>query len=471
MKHGRISRQVRGAAILLALSFALPHVCQAHTEGLVGPDRHVIVDTDMGLDDVRAVFALLADTTVQIEAFVTVEGSAALGKGTDNLVGLLEASRSGSVRVLKGVERVGLGAPPWREMANGLGGATFPPPRRMRVTGFTIEDMAGIIERTPGIQYLALGPLGNLGALEAGDPAGFRRIDTIYIPAAVRGDRISDYNLVYDMDASQSVLTSASGIVIIDISGMERLDGVEFLSSLHGESFTVLWIERLLRGVGDATVHVMLYDDLAAVAFLRETDLEFDERAFTAQRTEEGDFKLTPAAYGNIRVARLTGIEHALAALEELYTRGPLDRPSHSHTDEIPADALLKTFHGHLGPYVVIGYRMGKVALGELDSEGHFGVSAEVHSPLETPASCLIDGVQIGSGCTLGKRNIVVEEAPEPAWAEFTGAGGEHVTVRLRPGIPALVRDFVNARGVEAAGRAFFQMRPDSLFTVTKSTR
>jgi formylmethanofuran dehydrogenase subunit E len=111
---------------------------------------------------------------------------------------------------------------------------------------------------------------------------------------------------------------------------------------------------------------------------------------------------------------------------------------------------------------------MAGLALSEIGSEGHFGVSAEVHSPLETPRSCLIDGVQIGSGCTLGKGNIMVAKAPEPAWARFTTAGGEEVTVRLRRDIPALVRELVNSEGVEAAGRAFFQMRLDSLFTAER---
>jgi hypothetical protein len=422
----------------------------------------------MGLDDVRAVFALLADSTLVIDAFVTVGGSAALGKGTDNLVGLLEASRSSSIPVIKGNDRAGLEPPAWRQTANGLGGATFPPPRKTKVTDFTPEGMAGIIEQTPGVQYLALGPLGNLEMLEMGDPGGVRLIHTIWIPAVVRGGRMSDWNLLYDAGASQTVFGSAAEVVIIDISGAGEIDGPGFLSSLDGKSFPLLWMERMLDGLGDETGHVMLYDDLAAAAFLRQDLLEFDEQTYTARRTDDRGFELVPSPGGNVRVARLADYESALATLESLWIGGPLDRHSHDHAHEIPADALLTTFHGHLGPYVVIGYRMGKLALSELDSEGHFGISAEVHSPRKTPRSCLIDGVQIGSGCTLGKGNIVVQEAPEPAWAVFTATGGEQVTIRLRPEIPALITDLVNTKGVEAAGRAFFAIQLDSLFTVDR---
>jgi hypothetical protein len=336
------------------------------------------------------------------------------------------------------------------------------------VTDFTPEGLAWTIDQNPGVQYLALGPLTNLWALETGSPAGFRSIDTIWIPAFVRNGSVSDWNFLYDAQASEVVLRAASKVVIIDISGATEVDGLDFLSSLDGESFPVLWMERLLNGLGDETGHVMLYDDLAAAAFLRQDLLEFDEQAYAAQKTESGGFNLAPRPGGSIQVARLAGLSGALATLKDLYARGPVDRHLHGHAEEVAAEALLRTFHGHLGPYVVIGYRMGRLALSELDSEGHFGISAEVHSPRRTPKSCLIDGVQLGSGCTLGKGNIVVEEGPEPAWATFRTVGGEQATVLLRPDIPALVRDLVDARGVEAAGLLFFKMRLDSLFTVDR---
>lgn len=68
--------------------------------------------------------------------------------------------------------------------------------------------------------------------------------------------------------------------------------------------------------------------------------------------------------------------------------------------------AALKTFHGHLGPYVVAGVRMGRYALKRLQSTPHFGVEADVWCPDGPPSSCLLDGIQFATGCTLGKGNI-----------------------------------------------------------------
>jgi formylmethanofuran dehydrogenase subunit E len=71
----------------------------------------------------------------------------------------------------------------------------------------------------------------------------------------------------------------------------------------------------------------------------------------------------------------------------------------------------LKRFHGHLGPYVVIGYRMGKLARERFEGK----MTAVVFTGKRPPMSCLIDGVQFTTGCTLGKNNIVVRDGDVPA--------------------------------------------------------
>ena len=65
-------------------------------------------------------------------------------------------------------------------------------------------------------------------------------------------------------------------------------------------------------------------------------------------------------------------------------------------------------FHGHLGPFLVAGIKMGHLALRELDSKGHSELSALVQTGTKPPISCLIDGIQVSTGCTLGKGNVKV---------------------------------------------------------------
>lgn len=66
----------------------------------------------------------------------------------------------------------------------------------------------------------------------------------------------------------------------------------------------------------------------------------------------------------------------------------------------------LKNFHGHLGPFVVVGLKIGKLA-NKLIGKGK-GINAFVETGLKPPLSCIIDGIQFTTSCTLGKNNIKV---------------------------------------------------------------
>lgn len=90
--------------------------------------------------------------------------------------------------------------------------------------------------------------------------------------------------------------------------------------------------------------------------------------------------------------------------------------------------ADLARFHGHLGPYIVLGYRIGRAALTRFGGNP-FAINAQVFSSGVTPQSCLADGVQIGSGCTLGKGNIELHPSTE-VFCIFSD--GEH-QVRYTP--------------------------------------
>jgi len=81
----------------------------------------------------------------------------------------------------------------------------------------------------------------------------------------------------------------------------------------------------------------------------------------------------------------------------------------------------IEDFHGHLGPYVILGFRAGQLALRSLGAVGYFDLEARVWSGTKPPLSCFADGVQLGSGCTTGKGNLVVEagEAGLAAAVEF----------------------------------------------------
>ena len=64
-------------------------------------------------------------------------------------------------------------------------------------------------------------------------------------------------------------------------------------------------------------------------------------------------------------------------------------------------------FHGHLGPSVIAGARFGMAGLRAVGAHGFFDVEVTCEGPFaKPPQSCFLDGVQVATGATLGKRSI-----------------------------------------------------------------
>jgi predicted amidohydrolase len=93
---------------------------------------------------------------------------------------------------------------------------------------------------------------------------------------------------------------------------------------------------------------------------------------------------------------------------------------------------VLEALHGRLDPWAVAGLRAGMAARHALRRDGHApgGLAADVRCPAH--AAAFLDGLQVGSGCTLGRSNLRVAEGPD-AEASFR-AGGRTVRVLLRTG-------------------------------------
>lgn len=424
----------------------------------------IIIDTDMGLDDVRAIFALLADTTSTVLGIITVEGSASLGKGTDNLIGLLEKLELDDMPVFRGALGSGLKPPPWRKTADGLAGNPFPPPRH--ITARVAHDgfHALIAGHEPHSIYLALGPLSNLAAME---PEEIGSIGSIWLPAVIEKGNLTGWNLSFDPESAFDVISNTGKVVIVDVGPARRLDARAILDSVDGLSVSARWIDGLLSS---AEGHLMIYDEIAALAAVRPDLMAIDSERYSIVRDGD-DLRLKKSNGGTIRIARITNMDRAVHGLVALWER-EIEGDHHRHAGQkgaaIEPGLYIKTFHGHLGPYLVLGYRMGRIALRELASEGHFGLRVVVHSELKPPASCLIDGVQLGSGCTLGKRNIEIGETAGPAFAEFENERGERIRISLKEDIQSLIARLIQESGVEEAGERIFHISEESLFEVRR---
>jgi formylmethanofuran dehydrogenase subunit E len=88
----------------------------------------------------------------------------------------------------------------------------------------------------------------------------------------------------------------------------------------------------------------------------------------------------------------------------------------------------IKQTHGHVGPWNILGWRMGKAALRELNAAwGQHEVDVICYIPLKTPYSCIADGLVVGTGNSIGRLDIRLGEVMTMA--------DVHVSVRRKDGI------------------------------------
>ena len=87
----------------------------------------------------------------------------------------------------------------------------------------------------------------------------------------------------------------------------------------------------------------------------------------------------------------------------------------------------IKRMHGHVGPWNVLGWRIGKAALREFGTKwGCHELDVICYVPMKTPYSCMADGLVIGTGNTIGRLDL--------RFAEVVSADFIHVCIRRKDG-------------------------------------
>jgi len=137
----------------------------------------------------------------------------------------------------------------------------------------------------------------------------------------------------------------------------------------------------------------------------------------------------------------------------------------------LPSTRLLADaarFHGHLGPWLVLGLKAGRHARRKLRTTP-FTLTARVFCPSRTPYTCFIDGIQFGCGCTVGKGNLNHARSPR-CRVEFirTAPARARLVLNLRPEVWNELHESKSGKGraVAALGRAIHRRPVSSLFLI-----
>jgi len=193
-----------------------------HKESRIIP---VIIDTDLGFDDINAILYLLKHPEISIKAISVSCGLTEVEVGTKNLLRLLDHLGRRDIPVITGRE-IPLSTKhtfprAWRERSNNFYGLNLPEtdlnPAESGILADKIRNVTG------NTTIIALGPLTNIAELFQIDPSLKEKIDRIYIMGGavnIPGNVGHEYPEIPNYNAEWNIYIDPHAADIIFRSGL-----------------------------------------------------------------------------------------------------------------------------------------------------------------------------------------------------------------------------------------------------------
>jgi formylmethanofuran dehydrogenase subunit E len=123
-------------------------------------------------------------------------------------------------------------------------------------------------------------------------------------------------------------------------------------------------------------------------------------------------------------------------------------------------------FHGHLGPWLVLGLIIGDYGLRKIKAKKYFGAKIDVLIPKRKPFSCLVDGLQLSSGCTLGKNNIRLIASKEIRVKLINKNDNKKITLGIKNNILKQLHQLKTHNGSIKFAKKIYVIKPSRILKV-----
>jgi pyrimidine-specific ribonucleoside hydrolase len=433
------------AAGLLALGWLAPVPAGAHEQ--VAP---VIVDTDMALDDARALALLLNAPEVALRAVVTSDGACPPDAGASNVLRILRFLDRADIPVGAG-RNLGKPAPPWAERSITLGWSDLP-----AGTNGVASDAAAVLRKafagsTNTFTWISLGPLSNLADLLRREPELKNRIGRVWYYGGPPDADDPGWNTARDPEAARAVFASGVEIVGVQLPDAEVLPfdvallgqireldspAAKLIARLHTHPNVLRLIKAGHFRAWDETVVLWFHEPElgrvqprtpgSTVSLLESFDQESARALYVAA--------LRPAAATSAGRRPLVTLRDFPASPEQYQPDlQPLvnDILKRHGVEEWKLNVLTSELHRHLGWYSILGAKMGLRAR-ELLGASLDDLRVESLAGLHPPVSCLNDGLQVATGASLGRGTIRVPATDTPQAAAIFTFGHRRLRLRVR---------------------------------------
>lgn len=410
----------------------------------------VIVDTDMALDDARALALLLNAPEVTVRAVVTSDGACPPQVGATNVLRVLHFLGRNGVPVGAG-RALEKPAPAWAERSVTLGWSELPLGSDPAVADAATALQKAFADSTDRLTWLALGPLSNLADLLRRQPEVKARISRVLFYGGSPDAADPGWNTERDPESARTVFSSGldivaaqlpdAGVLPFDsslVAQIRQLDSpaADLISRLHADPR----VRRLVKGG-----HFRAWDETIV--------LLFHDPGLGRQRSLAPDSRASLLNWLDLTAARAAYINELRQAREETVARRPLvtllEFPVHPDqyrpdlqplmndiiarhgVEEWKVIVLTSELHRHLGLYSILGAKMGLRAR-ELLGASLDDLRVESLAGLQPPTSCFNDGLQVATGASLGRGTIRVPPTATPQAAAIFTYGARHLRLRVK---------------------------------------
>ena len=384
----------------------------------VKSNHTIIIDTDCGIDDMRAISLLLTRPEITIKAILSTDGSLPPDEGIEKIRSLLHEFNCDSIPLACGDKLKGIN-PPWRQFNSQInwGEEINDGKKCLDAMDCLSEKLSSSNEKTI---LVCLGPLTNIAHLIKNDPALLSQIERIiWYNESVKP--LQGFN--YECDKDNADLVFQSNVRMDVISNLKKEEAL-FDSSMYEvcrQSKTQL--ASLLSNVHSQPAvyeklkqnHFRLCDELVAL-FITNPEL-FDINTMihkiTIRYNQDYDIHGVREAMGDmIKGTYVSGnnvVFNRFPDQREMYNydvRPIMDSAIARYGyDEWKASVMTDEFHGHLGVFSIVGAKMG-IKARELFGVGPDMLTVTTYAGTKPPYSCLNDGIQVSTGATLGMGTI-----------------------------------------------------------------
>lgn len=359
------------------------------------PRHYVIIDSDGGIDDLKAICMLMASPDVRILAITASDGFHRAPVAYEKLRGLADGLHHEGLPVARPGEAISL-----------------------------IEKM--LASETTPVKFLALGSLSAAAEAMKQAPSFAGKVKQIYWSnSGLPGKEGSNYKT--DPVAAEMVLAGTIPVIVTGGGGNGFYD--EYLLDAIGQTHSPYAgrVKELINSMPGHSFVFTAFDEMVPLM------LHFPELFSETGNGEKNSYRI-PADISSLREASLKMLRGETVERMQTIKRMPADTAFYMADiqpfvteirnrygeDEWTSGVIANELHRHLGVYAIIGVKMG-IRAREYFCTGVDEMYVTTHAGSTPPLSCMNDGIQVSTGATPGHGLLTVSsEKPSFAAADFT---------------------------------------------------